>query len=41
MLVERLGKTVAVLEGKRSNLKITTPEDFLFAKVMSRAGRIV
>ena len=41
MLVERLGKTVAVLEGERSNLKITTPEDLLFAEAMIRAGRIV
>ena len=40
MLVERLGKTVAVLEGERSNLKITTPEDFLFAEAMIRAGRV-
>jgi 2-C-methyl-D-erythritol 4-phosphate cytidylyltransferase len=41
MLVERLGKTVVVLEGERSNVKITTPEDLLFAEAMIRAGRIV
>jgi len=41
MLVERLGKTVAVLEGERTNLKITTPEDFLFAEAMIRAGRVL
>jgi 2-C-methyl-D-erythritol 4-phosphate cytidylyltransferase len=40
MLVERLGKAVAVLEGERSNLKITTPEDLLFAEAMIRAGRV-
>jgi 2-C-methyl-D-erythritol 4-phosphate cytidylyltransferase len=40
MLVERLGKTVAVLEGARSNLKITTPEDLLIAEALIRAGRV-
>ncbi len=40
MLVERLGKTVAVLEGERSNLKITTLENLLFAEAMIRAGRV-
>jgi 2-C-methyl-D-erythritol 4-phosphate cytidylyltransferase len=40
MLVERLGKTVAVLEGERSNLKITTPEDLLMAEALIRAGRV-
>jgi 2-C-methyl-D-erythritol 4-phosphate cytidylyltransferase len=40
MLVERLGKTVAVLEGEQSNLKITTPEDLLFAEALLREGRV-
>jgi len=30
-LVERLGTTVTVLEGERTNIKMTFPEDFLFA----------
>jgi 2-C-methyl-D-erythritol 4-phosphate cytidylyltransferase len=40
MLVERLGKSVALLEGERSNLKITTPEDLLIAETLIRAGRV-
>lgn len=31
-LVERLGGQVAVVEGERSNLKITTPADFVLAE---------
>jgi 2-C-methyl-D-erythritol 4-phosphate cytidylyltransferase len=40
MLVERLGKTVAVLEGDPSNIKITTPEDLLLAEALLREGRV-
>ncbi len=36
MLVERLGKSVSVLEGDRSNIKITTPEDLLLAEALIR-----
>ncbi len=40
MLVERLGKKVAVLEGHPANIKITFPEDFLLAEVLLREGRV-
>jgi 2-C-methyl-D-erythritol 4-phosphate cytidylyltransferase len=41
MLVERLGQSVTVLEGDRSNIKITTPEDLLLAEVLIREGRVL
>jgi 2-C-methyl-D-erythritol 4-phosphate cytidylyltransferase len=34
MLVERIGKPVFVVQGDRSNLKITVPEDILFAEAL-------
>ncbi len=34
MMVERLGKTVVVVEGDRRNLKITTPEDLALAEAL-------
>ena len=34
-LVERLGYPVAVVEGERSNLKLTHPEDFRFAEILT------
>ena len=37
-LVERLGKSVTVLEGTRTNIKITVPEDLLFAEALLRGG---
>jgi len=40
MLAERLGKSVALIEGERSNLKITTPEDLVLAEALLRAGRV-
>ena len=40
MLVERLGKSVALLEGDRSNIKITTPEDLLIAEALIRQRRV-
>ncbi|MGH7888328.1 MAG: 2-C-methyl-D-erythritol 4-phosphate cytidylyltransferase [Candidatus Binatia bacterium] len=40
MVVERLGKPVYVLEGERTNLKITLPEDIWLAEIMIREGRI-
>ena len=40
MLVERLGKPVKVLPGERTNIKITFPEDLLFAEALIRAGQI-
>ena len=40
MLVERLGKRVAVLEGESTNIKITTPEDLLFAEALLCAGLV-
>lgn len=38
MLVERLGKRVALLEGHATNIKITLPEDLLFAEALLREG---
>lgn len=35
-LVERLGKTVAVIEGSRENIKVTYPEDLVLAKAVLR-----
>ena len=40
MVVERLGKPVYVLEGERTNLKITLPEDIWLAEMMVREGRV-
>jgi 2-C-methyl-D-erythritol 4-phosphate cytidylyltransferase len=40
MVVERLGKPVYVLEGERTNLKITLPEDIWWAEMMIREGRV-
>lgn len=40
MLVESLGKSVALLEGQRTNIKITLPEDLLFAEALLRAGLV-
>ncbi|MEK7783786.1 MAG: 2-C-methyl-D-erythritol 4-phosphate cytidylyltransferase [Candidatus Binatota bacterium] len=39
-LVERLGKRVVVLEGQRTNIKITVPEDLLFAGALLREGLV-
>ncbi|MEI7672767.1 MAG: 2-C-methyl-D-erythritol 4-phosphate cytidylyltransferase, partial [Deltaproteobacteria bacterium] len=35
-LVERLGIPVRIVEGSSFNIKITTPEDLEFAKMMSK-----
>lgn len=40
MLVERLGKSVALLEGHRTNIKITDPEDLVFVEALLREGRV-
>ena len=39
-LVERIGVPVFVLEGERTNLKITVPEDLWLAELMIREGRV-
>ena len=31
-LIELLGKTVKVVEGSHANIKVTTPEDLIFAE---------
>jgi 2-C-methyl-D-erythritol 4-phosphate cytidylyltransferase len=36
MLVERLGKRVSVVMGRYDNIKITTPEDLILAKAISK-----
>ncbi|MBM2802518.1 MAG: 2-C-methyl-D-erythritol 4-phosphate cytidylyltransferase [Deltaproteobacteria bacterium] len=40
MVVERFGKPVYVLEGERTNFKITLPEDVWLAEMMIREGRV-
>lgn len=39
-LVERLGKSVCVLEGSRTNMKITAPEDLVYAEALLRSGMV-
>ncbi|MFC1674504.1 2-C-methyl-D-erythritol 4-phosphate cytidylyltransferase [Candidatus Omnitrophota bacterium] len=38
-LVEKLGVAVGVVRGSYSNIKITTPEDLLFAREIARGGK--
>lgn len=38
-LVEQIGKPVFLLEGERTNIKITVPEDLLLAEALLRDGR--
>ena len=40
MVVERMGKPVYVLEGERTNFKITVPEDLWLAETLIREGRV-
>jgi 2-C-methyl-D-erythritol 4-phosphate cytidylyltransferase len=40
MLVERLGVVVTLLRGETTNIKITFPEDILFAEALLREGRV-
>jgi 2-C-methyl-D-erythritol 4-phosphate cytidylyltransferase len=40
MLVERLGHPVFVVEGERTNFKITVPEDVWLAETLIRKGRV-
>jgi 2-C-methyl-D-erythritol 4-phosphate cytidylyltransferase len=40
MLVERTGKSVFVLDGETTNIKITTSEDVWLAEALLREGRI-
>ena len=40
MLVERMGKPVFLLEGERTNIKITVPEDIFLAETLLRSGRV-
>jgi 2-C-methyl-D-erythritol 4-phosphate cytidylyltransferase len=39
-LVEQMGKPVFFLEGERTNIKITVPEDVLLAEALLREGRV-
>jgi 2-C-methyl-D-erythritol 4-phosphate cytidylyltransferase len=39
-LVERLGKPVAVLDGERTNIKITFPEDLIVAEALLSGRRV-
>ena len=38
-LIERLGGTVRVVEGRRDNIKLTVPEDYLSLTLAVRAMR--
>jgi 2-C-methyl-D-erythritol 4-phosphate cytidylyltransferase / 2-C-methyl-D-erythritol 2,4-cyclodiphosphate synthase len=38
-LAERAGHAVRVVDGEASNIKITTPEDFVIAEAMGRGGK--
>ena len=38
-LVEKVGKPVFVLDGERTNIKITVPADLIFAEALARKGR--
>lgn len=40
MLVERMGIPVYVVEGERTNFKITLPDDLVFAEALIRDGRV-
>jgi 2-C-methyl-D-erythritol 4-phosphate cytidylyltransferase len=40
VLVERMGIPVYVLEGERTNFKITLPDDLVFAEALIRDGRV-
>ena len=40
MLVERIGHPVFLLEGERTNIKITVPEDILLAEALLGDGRV-
>ena len=40
MLVEQAGKPVWVIDGEKTNLKITLPEDLWLAEAMIREGRV-
>jgi 2-C-methyl-D-erythritol 4-phosphate cytidylyltransferase len=40
MLVERLGTPVFILDGERTNFKITVPEDVWLAESLIREGRV-
>jgi 2-C-methyl-D-erythritol 4-phosphate cytidylyltransferase len=39
ILVERLGKPVYLIDGERANIKITLPEDLLFAEALAASAR--
>ncbi|MEX0805892.1 MAG: 2-C-methyl-D-erythritol 4-phosphate cytidylyltransferase [Candidatus Binatia bacterium] len=40
MLVEQLGRSVYLINGERTNIKITVPEDLFFAEALIREGRV-
>jgi 2-C-methyl-D-erythritol 4-phosphate cytidylyltransferase len=40
MLVERSGKSVFIIDGERTNFKITVPEDVWLAESLIREGRV-
>ncbi|MDH3446139.1 MAG: 2-C-methyl-D-erythritol 4-phosphate cytidylyltransferase, partial [Deltaproteobacteria bacterium] len=40
MLVEKIGEKVFLLDGERTNFKVTTPDDLWLAENLIRLGRI-
>ncbi len=40
MLIEQLGKPVYIIDGERTNFKITVPEDVWLAETLIREGRV-
>lgn len=40
MVVERFGQPIFILDGERTNIKITLPEDIWLAEAMIREGRV-
>ncbi|NLN60585.1 MAG: 2-C-methyl-D-erythritol 4-phosphate cytidylyltransferase [Deltaproteobacteria bacterium] len=40
-LVERIGTPVKIVEGSYENIKITTPEDLIFAEIITRRRELV
>ncbi len=39
LLLERIGRPVRIVKGNKFNIKITTPDDLLFAEVLCKMGR--
>jgi len=40
MLVEQMGQPIFVLDGESTNIKVTFPEDLIFAEALITKGKI-